>query len=140
MRPPVDCSDVPAVKTEALLIPMRRAIAEGRGLALLTGLKESTIRDLEHELWQHFANEPETRLAVALRFRALLDVFGQRRLKDLFLAQGFKLIARAIREAAQQRLNTRYGFCAQKFVIALATPPAARACVSIIAVRERAAA
>ena len=39
-----------------------------------------------------------------------------RRLKDAFLNQGFKLIARAVHEAAAQRLNTRFGFSAQKFL------------------------
>ena len=60
------------------------------------------------------------------RFRALLDVFSRRRLKQEFLNQGFKLIARAVAEASTQRLNTRYGFSSQKFVSAFA-PAAIRA-------------
>jgi hypothetical protein len=105
---------------------MRAAIANGQGLALLNGLSETAIRDLETVVWAHFPDDAQTRLAVALRFRALLDVFSARRLKQLFLMNGFKLIARAVAEASQQRLNTDYGFSAQKFVAALSTPPSAR--------------
>lgn len=140
MTPPVDLTDVPAVTAEALLVPMREAISRGRGLALLTGLDESTIRALEAEIWQSFSCDPRLRLAVALRFRALLDVFAHRRLKELFLQQGFKMIARAIREASLQRLNTRVGFCAQKFVMALATPPASRTRNAAAVADQRAAA
>ena len=100
-------------------MPMRLAIAKGHGSALLTGLEEleeEEVRAIESEVWDRFADDPKTRLAVALRFRALLDVFRARRLKDAFLNQGFKLIARAVHEAAAQRLNTRFGFSAQKFL------------------------
>ena len=120
-------SDVPVISAEALLVPMRRAIANGQGLALLNGLSEDNIRALEAHVWAHFAQDPQTRLAVALRFRALLDVFASRRLKDLFLAHGFKLIARAVQEASTQRLNAQFGFKTQKFVAALSQAPSQRA-------------
>lgn len=122
----IDPNDVPPVAAADLLVPMRRAIANGQGLALLHGMSEAAIRDLETHVWAHFNDDPETRLAVALRFRALLDVFAARRLKDLFLLNGFKLIARAVAEASSQRLNTDFGFNRQKFVLALANSPAER--------------
>jgi hypothetical protein len=56
---------------------------------------------------------------VALRFRALLNVFADRRLKGVLLANGFKAIAAAVMHASTQRLNARYGFKAQAFVMAL---------------------
>lgn len=115
----IDSSDVPAVGLHDLYMPMRYLINQGRGLALLNGLSETDIRAVESQIWAHFASSPEKRVAVALRFRALLDVFSRRRLKDEFLNQGFKLIARAVAEASTQRLNTRFGFNAQKFVAAL---------------------
>lgn len=117
----IDPNDVSPVSAEDLYLPMRIAIANGRGLALLNGLPEDQIRALESEIWAAFPQDTATRLAVALRFRALLGVCASRRLKDLFLAQGFKFVARAVREAATQRLNARYGFSAQKFVLALDT-------------------
>ena len=122
----IDRSDVPAVGLHDLYMPMRFLIAEGRGLALLNGLSESDIRAVESEIWVHFKSEPQKRLAVALRFRALLGVFSRRRLKQEFLNQGFKLIARAAAEGSTQRLNTQFGFSAQKFVSAL-TPAASGA-------------
>ena len=118
-----DMADVPPVPLDALLVPMRAAIANGKGLALFNGLAESEIRELETILWGAMPRDTETRVAVALRFRALLDVFRARRLKQLFLDNGFKLIARAIAEASRQRLNAEFGFSAQKFVLALSSPP-----------------
>ena len=115
----IDPRDVPTVGLHDLYMPMRSLIQNGRGLALLNGLSEDDIRALESEIWQHFRYQPEKRVAVALRFRALLDVFNRRRLKEQFLNQGFKLIARAVAEASTQRLNTRFGFKAQKFVSSL---------------------
>lgn len=135
-----DAADVPPVSVEALIVPMRAAIANGKGLALLNGLPESEIRDLEAIVWSHFSDDPGTRLAVALRFRALLDVFRARRLKELFLQNGFKLIARAISEASTQRLNPAFGFKSQHFVLALATPPAALKARAIRVEGERLAA
>lgn len=119
----IDQTDVPAVSLHDLYAPMRRLISEGRGLALLNGLSETEIRDVESQIWADFADKPQARLAIALRFRALLDVFSTRRLRQEFLNQGFKLIARAVAEASTQRLNTRFGFTAQKFVMAFAPVP-----------------
>lgn len=115
----IDTADVPPVTLHDLYMPMKRLIDSGRGLALYNGLDEAAIRDLESEIWAHFKDRPHIRVAVALRFRALLQVFVGRRLKQLFLNQGFKLIAKAVHEAAHQRLNTRFGFKPQAFVSSL---------------------
>ena len=117
----IDTADVPEVSSQDLYTPMRMLILQGKGLALHRGLREDDLRALESAFWADFKGTSETRLAVALRFRALLDVFANRRLKDILLHRGFKLIARAIEEASTQRLNTRFGFSAQKFVCALDT-------------------
>ena len=115
----IDLADVPPVTTADLAVPMRIAIEHGHGLALYKGLSEAEIRAIEADLWTRFSHAPQTRLAVAIRFRALLAVFATRRLKHLFLKTGFKLIARALAEAATQRINADVGFSAQKFVLAL---------------------
>ena len=122
MRCSIDLSDVPPVAVADLSVPMRIAIERGHGLALYKGLTEAQLRAIETDLWAHFSDKPETRLAVALRFRALLEVFATRRLKQIFLTTGFKLIARALAEAATQRMNATIGFSAQKFVLALDRP------------------
>lgn len=115
----INLADVPPVTTADLAVAMRIAIDHGHGLALYKGLGEAEIRAIEADLWTRFSDKPETRLAVALRFRALLAVFATRRLKQLFMMTGFKLIARALSEAATQRINADFGFSAQKFVLAL---------------------
>lgn len=123
----LNLSDVPQVEASDLDMPMRLLISRGQGLAFLKGLTENEIREVEAEIWSSFEGTADARLAVALRFRALIDVFGARRLKDLFLSRGYKLIAAAIAEAASQRLNVRFGFNAQKLLLALeaATAPVA---------------
>lgn len=120
MNATIDTTDVPAIGIHDLYMPMRLLIENGRGLALLNGMSEDDVRALESQIWQHFADRPEVRVAVALRFRALLAVFASRRIRQEFLQQGFKLIAKAVEEAARQRLNMRYGFKAQSFVHAFA--------------------
>lgn len=115
----LNLADVPKVHASDLYLPMRLLIARGQGLALLKGLTEAEIRDLEHELWAKFEGPADGRLALALRFRALLDVFAARRLKELMLERGFKVVSAAIAEAAVQRLNIRFGFSAQKLLMAI---------------------
>ena len=112
-------SDVPAVDAAELGAAMRMLIEKGQGLALLKGLSEGEFRDLEDELWTQFEGSNEARVAVALRLRALIGVFGSRRLKSLLLERGFRLIAAAVREAARLPLNTRFGFNGQKLLMAL---------------------
>lgn len=114
-----DTADVPRVAPRDLNRPMQILIANGHGLALLKGVSESELRQLERILWNEFGNDPRTRLAVALRFRALVDVFAARRLKDVLLERGFKVVTAAIAEASTLRLNTRFGFNPQKLLLAI---------------------
>jgi hypothetical protein len=126
MAAKMNLADVPHVAASDLDLPMQFLIANGQGLALLKGLTEKEIRQLEAHIWTVYEGSAERRLAVALRFRALLDVFTARRLKQLLIERGFKVVAAAIAEAADQRLNTRFGFSAQKLLLAIdeATSPA----------------
>ncbi|AGK57418.1 hypothetical protein HYPDE_28693 [Hyphomicrobium denitrificans 1NES1] len=121
----LDPTDVPQVATSALNRPMQMLIANGQGLALLKGLSERELRVLEGSLWSDIETNVDERLAVALRFRALIDVFAARRLKDMLLERGFKVIAAAIAAASEQRLNARFGFNAQRLLLAIdaATEP-----------------
>jgi hypothetical protein len=122
----LNLADVSQVSASDLNLPMRMLIAQGQGLAFLKGLTEQEIRKLEDDIWNEFDGNTDARLAVALRFRALLAAFAARRLKDLLLERGFKVIAAAIAIAARQPLNTRFGFSTQKLLLAidLATDPA----------------
>lgn len=119
MAAKINFADVPVVDASELNLVMQMLIEGGQGLALLRGLTEKEIRRLEDSLWAEFEGTSETRLAVALRFRALLDVFANRRLKGLFLDRGFRLLAAAAREAARRPLNIRFGFNAQQLLLAL---------------------
>jgi hypothetical protein len=124
---PFSMSDVPPVPSAAMAHVVCHLIDRGQGLALLKGLDAGQLADVEAMLWQHFYEDAETRLAVALRVRALLAVFQHQRLRNLLLDRGFKVMAAAAGIAASQRLNTRFGFVPQRVLAALdaATAPAA---------------
>ena len=119
MRTEIDFADVPIVDALELHVLMEMLRESGQGLALLRGLNEDEIRVLEDRLWNAYEGPDAGRLAIALRFRALLAVFASRRLKALFLERGFRIVASAAREAARRPLNIRYGFNAQLFLLAL---------------------
>ncbi|HML30388.1 MAG TPA: hypothetical protein PKE16_16450 [Hyphomicrobium sp.] len=119
MQSHCDLSNVPAVSASDLAFVIQIMVGRGQGLALLRGLHESEIRQIEDEIWKTFRGESVARLAVALRFRALVQVFAHRRLKALFLNRGFRLLAHAAHEAARQPLNVRFGFNAQRLLLAL---------------------
>ena len=63
MSAALNITDVPSVRPEHLYMPMRHLIAQGRGLALLNGLTDSDLRNLDSEIWAGFADQPELRLA-----------------------------------------------------------------------------
>ncbi len=120
-------ADVPVVEASRLDGVMQMLVEDGQGLALLRGLKEEEIRLIEDGLWADFRGNDEARLAVALRFRALLEVFANRRLKALFLDRGFRLLTAVAREASRRPLNIRFGFNAQQLLLALDASTAASA-------------
>ncbi len=115
----LNLADVPTVEASELDFVIELLIAGGQGLALLRGLTEDEVRAIENRIWTEFDGSSQARLAVALRFRALLDVFTSRRLKALFLERGFRLLAAVTREAATRPLNIRFGFNPQRLLLAL---------------------
>jgi hypothetical protein len=115
----IDVTDIPAVSERQLMIPLEMLVARGRGLALLDGLDETTLAELEDQVWRDLDAGREEKLAVVLRFRALVEVFAARRLKALFLETGFALLAPAIATAAGLRLNARRGFSPQTYLVTL---------------------
>ncbi len=112
-------SDVPLVDPQALALPMQYMIDTGRGLAMLRGISKEELRQVDHALWERLGADPAQRLAVLVRFRCLIRVFGARRLANLLLENGFNLIAPAVHVAARMRLNADVGFNAPKFERAL---------------------
>ena len=113
----VNLSDVALVNPAELLRPMQYMIDSGRGLAMLRGISPAELREIDHALWSDL--DPAQRVAVLVRFRCLIRVFGARRLADLLLHTGHNLIAPAVHVAARMRLNADYGFNAVKFERAL---------------------
>jgi len=114
-----DLTDVPAIASADLAAAMQALIADGRGLVLLRGLEDADLDTVQAELKRRFHTDPQTALAVFVRFRHLAEVFSARRLKELMLEHGFALIGPAIAIAASLRLNANRGFNPQKFLLAL---------------------
>lgn len=114
-----DPSDVPTVAAEDIAAPMRRLIAESRGLVLLRGLSPEDAALIEDSLRQRLGKDPSQQLAALMRFRALVEVFACRRLRELMMERGHEVIAPALQTAARLRLNLKWGFNPQKFTRAL---------------------
>jgi hypothetical protein len=114
-----DLTDVPAIASADLAASMQALIADGRGLVLFRGLEDADLDTVQAELKRRFHADPQTALAVFVRFRHLAEVFSARRLKELMLERGFALIGPAIAIAASLRLNANRGFNPQKFLLAL---------------------
>jgi len=115
----INLSDVPLVDPQDLALAMQYMIDTGRGLAMLRGVSKEDLREVDHALWDALADDPVQRLAVLMRFRCLVRVFGARRLADLLLGTGHNLIAPAVHVAARMRLNADLGFNPLKFERAL---------------------
>ena len=84
----LDRSDVPLVASHDLLVPMQHLIDTERGLALLNGISNAELREVDHAVWDALEGDSGRRVAVLLRFRALIQVFKARRLAELFLHRG----------------------------------------------------
>ena len=72
----VNLSDVPLVNPADLARPMQFMIDTGRGLAMLRGISRAELREVDHALWDEL--DPGERVAVLVRFRCLVRVFGAR--------------------------------------------------------------
>jgi hypothetical protein len=116
---PVTLSDLPLVDPNALALPMRYMIETGRGLAMLRDISKEVLREVDQAVWGALADDPVQRVAVLMRFRCMVRVFGARRLANLLLNTGYNMIAPAVQVAARMRLNADLGFNPLKFERAL---------------------
>lgn len=115
----LDQADVPRVPAAELARAMRFMIDSGRGLVLLRGMSGADMRALEEAIWQRLEGDIVQRRAVLVRFQCLVEAFSARRLRELMLRRGFRLIAPALHLAAEMRLNTKWGFSPHKLNLAL---------------------
>ncbi len=72
----LNLSDVALVEPQNLALAMQYMVDTGRGLAMLRGITKAELREVDHALWDALGNDPIERLAVLVRFRCLIKVFG----------------------------------------------------------------
>jgi hypothetical protein len=116
---PINPSDVALVEGRNLWLAMQYMIDTERGLAMLRGITEAELREVDRALWDALGTDPAERVAVLVRFRAMIKVFAARRLSNLLLNTGHRLLAPAVQVAARMRLNAGLGFNPVKFERAL---------------------
>jgi len=112
-------TDVRLVEPENLARAMQYMVSTGRGLAMLRGITEAELREVDRALWDSLADDPAERVAVLVRFRCLIKAFATRRLANLLMHTGYRLIGPAVQVAARMRLNADLGFNPVKFERAL---------------------
>ena len=115
----LNLTDVALVNPSDLGMVMQYMVKSGRGLAMLRGVTEAELREIENALWDELSDDPPQRVATMVRFRCLIAVFRARRLRDLLMHTGYRLIAPAVQVAARMRLNAELGFNPVKFERAL---------------------
>jgi L-alanine-DL-glutamate epimerase-like enolase superfamily enzyme len=111
----LNLSDVTPVDPRTLALAMQYMVGTGRGLAMLRGICEAELREVDRALWDALGDNPAERVAALVRFRCLIKVFSSRRLRQLLMRTGFNLIAPAVQVAARMRLNADLGFNLVKF-------------------------
>jgi hypothetical protein len=115
----VNLSDVALVDAQNLWLAMQYMVDTGRGLAMLRGITEAELREVDRALWNALGTNPAERVAVLVRFRSMIKVFAARRLSNLLLNTGHRLLSPAVQVAARMRLNAGLGFNPVKFERAL---------------------
>ena len=115
----LNLSDVTLVDPRTLALAMQHMVDTGRGLAMLRGISEAELREVDGALWDALGDNPAERVAALVRFRCLIKVFSSRRLRELLMRTGYNLIAPAVQVAACMRLNADLGFNLLEFERAL---------------------
>jgi hypothetical protein len=111
--------DVIPVDPQYLALTVKYLVETGRGLAMLRGITQAQLREIEQMLWDELGRNRAERVAVLVRLHCLIRVFAARRLTDLLLQTGYPLLAPAGRVAARMRLNADLGFNPAEFECAL---------------------
>jgi hypothetical protein len=112
---PINLSDVALVEAQNLWRAMQYMVDTERGLVMLRGISDAELREVDRALWDALSTDPAERVAVLVRFRAMIKVFAGRRLSNLLLNTGYRLLAPAVQVAARMRLNAGLGFNPVKF-------------------------
>ena len=115
----LNLSDIPQVDPRTLALAMQYMVGTGRGLAMLRGICEAELREVDRALWNALGDNPTERVATLVRFRCLIKVFSSPRLRELLMRTGYNLIAPAVQVGARMRLNADLGFNLLEFERAL---------------------
>ena len=130
---PLDHTDVMTVQNRDLAHALRVLIDNGNALVLVNGADDATRANIEAAFWRSFKGPARVGGAILLRFWALVDVMGHKRLNTMFFNRGYAMVEHLAVAASVQRLNITWGFNPQRILSAvLAGEVAAAAATSVI--------
>ena len=119
MAAAIDYTDLPKVSPDSLMVAVQELVSGGRGLAMVRGISDGELRNLETTIWRKLEGTRAEKVSTLLRLRCVIGVFAAARLQRLFLHRGLALMRPAMEVAARMRLNVHLGFSPTKFVHAL---------------------
>lgn len=115
----VDPTDVATVTARELAFAAKLLTSTGGSLADAASLSEEHIGQVEDFYWRNQGRASARKTVVLLRFRALTEVCQARRLNSLITTGGAQALVALFEAAAQQRLNTSWGFNPMKLARAV---------------------
>lgn len=115
----VDPTDVATVTARELAFAVKLLASAGGSLADAASLSEEHIGQVEDFYWRNQGRASARKTVVLLRFRALAEVCRARRLNGLIANGGTQALVALYEAAAQQRLNTSWGFNPMKLARAV---------------------
>lgn len=114
-----DLTDVPKVPGSDLAALIEILLATGQTSVLFKGYDAAARAPIEALFWKRFQRSAADGTAVLLRFWALVDALGSRRLAKLLMNEGFMVLEPLMLAASELRLNASWGFAPQRVLWAV---------------------
>jgi hypothetical protein len=111
-----DLSDVPPVEDRLLKRLVELMAANGRSRILFKGATREDRDVLEDAFWAEYRGETAVGVAALVRFWAMIEVVGTRRLGERLLREGFLILRPLARASARLRMNVKWGFNPQRML------------------------
>lgn len=114
-----DITDVPMVSADSMEAIVDLVVSRGHARTFFNGHVADLRVEVEREFWARFDGPTAEGVATLVRFWALVDTMGARRVSRLLFAEGFAVLKPLARCAATLRLNVSWGFAPQRLLWAV---------------------